>query len=311
MRKAFVDALIRLAAADERVVLLTADMGYNALEPFIQRYPKRFCNVGVAEQNMVALATGLAESGLRPYCYSIASFSVLRPYEFIRNGPVLHHLPVRIVGMGGGVEYGPNGISHFAIEDIGVLRAQSTLALFAPADGAQAHAIFEQTAALPGPIYYRLEKDDSLAVPGLGGRFGLSRPELLVVGRDLLFVTMGGITLEAVTAAEELKQAGLHAGIAIASTLNPVDRAAWARLLRGYRAVITVESHGLNGGLGSLMAEIMTEHAIHIQLERRGITRTADGVIGSRSFLHQRNGLTAAQLADAARALLRVSSNPN
>src|SRR2546426_8673924 len=106
MRKAFVRTLTEIGAADSRVLLLTGDLGYMALEPFCERFPERFFNVGVAEQNMIGLATGLAEAGVVPFAYSIATFASMRAYEFIRNGPVLHRLPVRVVGVGGGFEYG-------------------------------------------------------------------------------------------------------------------------------------------------------------------------------------------------------------
>src|SRR5688500_13162986 len=106
MRGAFVKAITELADQDPRVLLLTADLGFMALEPFAERFPDRFFNVGVAEQNMIGLATGLAEAGFIPYVYSIVTFATLRPYEFIRNGPILHQLPVRVIAIGGGFEYG-------------------------------------------------------------------------------------------------------------------------------------------------------------------------------------------------------------
>src|SRR5256712_11111775 len=127
MRRAFVNTLVELAERDPRILLLTGDLGYVALEPFAERFPDRFFNVGVAEQNMVGLATGLAEAGFTPFVYSIATFASMRPYEFIRNGPVLHELPVRIVGMGGGLDYGPNGMTHYALEDVALMRAQPEL----------------------------------------------------------------------------------------------------------------------------------------------------------------------------------------
>src|SRR5580700_2046408 len=129
MRRAFVETLAELAGKDPRITLLTADLGFMALEPFSDKYPDRFFNVGVAEQNMVGVATGLAEAGFIPFVYSIVNFAVLRPFEFIRNGPIAHKLPVRIVGVGGGFEYGTNGISHYGIEDIGVLRTQPGLTI--------------------------------------------------------------------------------------------------------------------------------------------------------------------------------------
>src|SRR5258708_5655218 len=140
-----------------------------ALEPFIDAFPERFFNVGVAEQNMVGLATGMAEAGMVPFVYSIAPFATLRPYEFIRNGPLLHRLPVRVVGIGGGVEYGPNGISHYAIEDVAVMRAQPNMTVIAPADPLQATEALLATPSRPGPTYFRLGKDDTAGGPGPAG----------------------------------------------------------------------------------------------------------------------------------------------
>src|SRR3972149_5485094 len=134
MRIAFTKTLAELAEQDPRILLLTGDLGYMALEPFSERFPDRFFNVGVAEQNMVGIATGLAEAGFIPFVYSIVTFATLRPYEFIRNGPILHRLPVRIVGVGGGLEYGHNGMSHYGLEDVGVMRIQPGITLVAPAD---------------------------------------------------------------------------------------------------------------------------------------------------------------------------------
>src|SRR3954468_13141161 len=137
MRRAFAETLADLANDDSRLVLLSADLGFMALEPFIDRFPGRFFNVGVAEQNMMGIATGLAEAGFIPFVYSIVTFAVLRPFEFIRNGPILHQLPVRIVGIGGGVEYGAAGVTHHGLEDIGVMRTQPDVTIIAPADAQQ------------------------------------------------------------------------------------------------------------------------------------------------------------------------------
>jgi transketolase len=313
VRTAFVETLCKLAAEDERVVLLTADIGYNALEPFVEKFPARFFNVGVAEQNMVAVATGLAEAGFVPFCYSIASFAVLRPYEFIRNGPILHQLPVRIVGMGGGLEYASNGVSHHGIDDLGALRVQPGISLFAPADARQTRSILEQTAGLAGPIYYRLEKDDSLSVPGLDGRFTVGRPEHVIVGQEILFVASGGIAAEVVAAARELASQKLPVGVAVVSSLNPVDRTFFADLLRGYRAVISVEAHYTTGALGSLTAEVIAESRIDVRLVRCGLTGVADGLTGSHAWMKDRAGLSRAALARTALTLaadLALPSNP-
>ncbi len=151
VRATFIRTLVELAEEDERIVLLTGDLGFTVVEPFAERFPDRFFNVGVAEQNMVGVATGLAEAGFVPFVYSIATFATLRPYEFIRNGPVLHRLPVRIVGVGGGLEYGLNGLTHYALEDIAVMRAQPGMTVLAPADFEQARTALRETKAVPGP----------------------------------------------------------------------------------------------------------------------------------------------------------------
>src|SRR5919106_782310 len=170
MRRSFVRALTEIADADPRVVLLTGDLGFSVIEDFADRHPGRFWNVGVAEQNMVGLATGLAEAGFVPFVYSIATFASMRAYEFVRNGPVLHELPVRIVGVGGGLDYGHNGVSHYALEDIAIMRTQPGMAVIAPADPAQAVAALWAAAELPGPVYFRLGKESS-ALEGVGGQF--------------------------------------------------------------------------------------------------------------------------------------------
>src|SRR5499426_12070 len=167
MRKAFTRTLVELAEADSRIMLLTGDLGYLALEPFIERFPGRFLNAGVAEQNMVGVATGLAEAGFLPFVYSIVTFATLRPYEFIRNGPVLHRLPVRIVGVGGGFEYGPQGTTHHGLEDVAVMRVQPGMTVIAPADHEQLATALRATWNLPGPVYYRIGKDDKTIVSGL------------------------------------------------------------------------------------------------------------------------------------------------
>src|SRR5262245_41675240 len=182
MRKAFTRTLVELAEADPRIMLLTGDLGYMALEPFAERFPDRFLNVGVAEQNMVGVATGLAEAGFVPFVYSIATFATLRPYEFIRNGPILHRLPVRIVGIGGGYDSGPQGATHHGLEDVGVLRVQPGMTVVAAADHRQLATALRATAGLPGPVYYRLGKDDTTTVPGLDGRFAVGRVERVRAG---------------------------------------------------------------------------------------------------------------------------------
>src|SRR3989304_8395588 len=255
MRNTFIKTLIELAERDSRILLLTADLGYMALEPFAEKFPKRFFNVGIAEQNMIGLATGLAEAGFVPFAYSIAPFAVLRPYEFIRNGPIAHHLPVRIVGMGGGLEYGYDGISHYGHEDVGVLRIQPGITIITPADYEQARSAFLKTCHLPGPIYYRLSKDGHAIVPELDGYFELGRAKRIGQGGDLLIIAMGAIAGEAYNAIKDLKNQGIGAAMMVVASINPPPLDDLKDALSGYRLALTVEAHYIAGGLGSMVSE--------------------------------------------------------
>src|SRR4051812_13910187 len=304
MRGAFVRTLVELAEDDERIVLLTADLGFTVVEPFAERFPERFFNVGVAEQNMVGVATGLAEAGFIPYVYSIVTFATLRPYEFIRNGPVLHHLPVRIVGVGGGYGYGPAGPTHHGVEDIGVLRMQPGLAVIAPADQPQAAAAIRATRDLPGPVYYRLDKSNVPDLPGLDGRFGLGRAHQTRHGRDLMIVAMGSIAAEAEAAAAALEARGINCGLLVVSSVSPPPVDDLADALAGQRLALTVEAHYVDGGLGSLVSEVVAERGIGCRVMRHGARSVPAGRSGSERYFHRQQGIAADDLVATALAAL-------
>lgn len=290
---------MELAKRDPRIVLLTADLGFMALEPFSDAFPDRFFNVGVSEQNMVGLATGLAEAGMVPFVYSIAPFATLRPYEFIRQGPLLHRLPVRIVGIGGGMEYGPNGMSHYALEDIAVMRAQPSMTVIAPADHQQAREALLATAGIPGPIYYRLGKDDTTVVPGLNGSFELGKIQRVREGSEVAIIAMGPIAAEAVAAHELLAARGLDCAVAVVAAVSPPPIDDLEILLEGRVLAVTVEVHYPAGGLGSLVAEVIAERGLGVRLVRQCVRSMPDGLVGSQRYMERTFGLSAEQLAGA------------
>lgn len=298
MRPQFAQGIVELAERDERVVLLTGDLGFTVLEPFAERFPDRFFNVGVAEQNMVGLATGLAEAGFVPFTYSIATFASMRPYEFIRNGPALHELPVRLVGVGGGLDYGHNGVSHYALEDVGILRLQPGLSIVVPADPAQAHAALTATADLRRPVYFRVGKE-ARPIPGLDGRFELGRMALIGSGRDVALIALGPMARQAVEAAELLAASGIDATVGVVSSLNPSPVADLADLIADVPLALTVESHYRTGGIGSLVAEVIADHGLDARLIRRGVEDMPRGSTGTVDWLNELHGLSAPKLADA------------
>lgn len=300
MRASFVETLTELAEQDHRIMLLTGDLGFMALEPFAERFPDRFFNMGVAEQNMVGVATGLARAGFLPFVYSIVTFASLRPYEFIRNGPILHQLPVRVVGVGGGFEYGHAGLTHHGLEDVGVMRIQPGITLIAPADSAQTRSAIHATWNLPGPVYYRLGKNDKLRVPGLDGRFELGQLQMVLEGHTLLMIAMGAIASEVVAAAEMLAERGVSCAVAVVASLNPAPMDDLARLLARFPLAMTVEEHYVVGGLGSLVSEVVAERGLGCRIVRCGVGTAPNGVTGSQAYLQQVHRLSRGALVKTA-----------
>jgi len=286
-------------------MLLTGDLGFMVLEPFADRFPNRFFNVGVAEQNMIGIATGLAASCLIPFVYSIATFASLRPYEAIRNGPVMHRLPVRILGVGGGFEYGPAGTTHHALEDIAVMRAQPGLAVMAPADSPQAAAILRATWDEPGPVYYRLGKRETAPVAGLDGAFELGRLQIIRDGRDAALVTLGPMAVDALEAALQLEASGISCAVIVLASISPppvADLHAW---LARVPLVVTAEAHYVTGGIGSLVAEVIAEAELSCRLVRCGVKGSPGRHTGSEAWLRSQHGLTAEHLASVVRTHTR------
>jgi transketolase len=299
MRRELVQALVNEAKQDERIVLLTGDLGFAALEPFAEAYPSRFFNAGAAEQNMVGMATGLAEAGFTPYVYSIATFATMRPYEFIRNGPVLHGLPVRVVGTGEGVDYGHNGMTHYALEDVAIMRAQPGMAVATPCCSGQMTAVVRALQALEGPAYLRVSKQ-TITIPELDDRFELGRAEQLVEGDDIAIIAMGGMAEYALRAAQLLASSGVEASVTAISSIAPAPVEDLVPLLGRTEVALTVESHYVTGGLGSLVAETIAEHGINCRLVRAGVRELPLGISGGREFMHEALGLTPERLVETA-----------
>jgi transketolase len=291
LRKAFIATLCELAALDDRIVLMTGDLGHLAMEPFRERFPNRFLNVGVAEQNMIGLATGMAEAGVLPYAYSIATFAALRPFEFIRNGPVLHQLPVRIVGMGMGFEYGHSGPTHYGIEDIAVLRTLPGLTIVIPADSDQAANAIRDTYKLAGPVYYSLGKDDKITAPGLNGRFQLGKIQVIRQGSDVALITMGSLSQEVASAAEDLSSQGLEAAVALVSNFHPDPEDDLAEFLSSFRHAVSVEAQTLSGGLGAFVAGVIASRGISCKLRAFGVRTPPDGTSGIQEERWRKHGI--------------------
>jgi len=305
VRTAFIESLIDQARRNPRLMLLTADLGFTVVERFAREFPSRFINVGVAEANMIGVATGLALDGWIPYVYSIATFASMRGFEQVRDGPVLHQLPVRIIGIGGGFAYGHAGITHFALEDYAIYRALPGMTVISPADPAQTRSMMRQIEALPGPVYCRLGKGGNPELPGLGGRFSLDGIERIGDGQDVLLLSTGSIAVQVAEAAADLAHEGIRATVGVAATLHPGPVEALERLGRAFPLVVTIEEHFVTGGLGSLAAEVYSRGGSGPRVQRLGVNEMTLGISGSADFLRARVGLSRPQIVDSVRSALR------
>src|SRR5438093_2694903 len=209
MRGAFRDAICELAAADERIWLLTGDLGYTVLERFYERFPARFVNVGVAEQNMTGVAAGLALSGKIVFTYSIANFASLRCLEQIRNDVCYHNANVKVVAVGGGLAYGALGSTHHATEDLAIMRALPRMVVVAPGDPVETELLTRAVAAEAGPCYMRLGRAGERAIHPAHLRLQLGRAIVAREGSDLALISTGGLLGTAVQVAEHLAR-GQH-----------------------------------------------------------------------------------------------------
>jgi transketolase len=289
MRDAFFAELKDLAACDERIWALTADLGIGLFDGL-----PRFLNVGIAEQNLIGVAAGLAYGGKVPFAYSIAPFLVSRPHDQLRVDVAMTRANVKLVGVGGGVAYGYLGPTHHAIEDLALTRALPGLTIFTPADPAEARRATRAALAHEGPVYLRLGKNGEPALLPQGAPFGGALT--LREGGDVTLASCGPILSETLAAAELLAADGIEATVVHYGTLKPFD----AGPLLAERPVVTVEEHSIVGGLGSAAAEALAEAGAPARLVRLGLRDVFAHEVGSREHILRAHGLDADGIAAAA-----------
>lgn len=270
MRNAFAEAFYEAALEDERLAIVVADISpVGSMDEFRARFPERFINVGVAEQIMIGLAAGMALRGLRPFAYTIATFSLYRPFEFIRDDLAYQQLPVTVVGIGGGVTYSTLGGTHYAQEDVALATAVPNLTVIAPCDPEEVRAATRWCASeSPGPVYLRLAKAGEPVLSGEAAepwRFGRLRH--LRPGADVCILGYGPILGEAFKLAKLIEAGGRSCAVVSVHTLKPLDREAIARTLADYGTVVVVEECAPHGGLASRVKEIAWDTRATCRLE--------------------------------------------
>lgn len=300
MRNAFADEITRLAGEDDRLVLLSGDIGNRLFNAFRDRAPGRFYNCGVAEANMIGVAAGLALGGLRPVAYTIAPFITTRCLEQIKIDLCYHNLPVVFVAVGAGLSYAGLGPTHHAFEDLAVLRALPNLALVCPADPWEVRAALRAALRRPGPVYLRLGKKGEPSVHAAPPEFEIGRAIVLRRGGDVGLLATGNLVAEALAAAALLDAQGIHSTVLDVHTVKPLDGDALRMVFSGARLAVTLEEHSRVGGLGSAVAEWLADHGpFPARLLRLGLPDEFLRQAGSQAFARRRFGLDAAGVAGA------------
>lgn len=266
------EVLCELAQNDPRIVALTADLGNTTkLRPFKDAFPDRFWNVGVAEQNLMAVAAGLAATGLVPVVCTYATFAALRAAEFVRTDIAYNQRNVKIIGTLAGVAFGQGGPTHHSGEDLALLRAVPGLVVLAPSDGIEMAAALRAAIAHDGPVYLRTGRGVELPTGAdRDAPFTIGRAKLLRAGREVTILACGPTVQEALNAAERAAAQGISVRVLDMASIKPIDEAAVHAAIIETRRLITVEDHSIIGGLGSAVAELVAHSGKGCALRRLG-----------------------------------------
>lgn len=300
----FAETLLDLARADRNVLAVTGDSrGSGKLGPFGQALPDQIVEVGIAEQNLVGIAAGLAAAGKTVFAVSPACFLTARALEQIKNDVAYSDQPVVLVGISAGVSYGALGSTHHSLHDFAALRAIPNLVLLAPADNFETAAAVTAAAAARRPVYLRFGKAPLYDLPRAAGAFAVGPARILRPGTDVAFLATGETVVHALLAAAELEERdGLHCRVLSIPTIKPLDAAAVVQAAQACRAVITVEEHLVCGGLGEACAGVLAQAGLAGRFKIVAVP-DEDTVTGSQADIFRHYGLTMEGLAQTARDL--------
>ena len=303
-RAAFGKALLELGASVDNLVVLDGDISRSTQTvEFSRRFPTRHFNVGIAEQNQMGVAAGLALAGYRPIVASYAVFASMRALEQVRTSICYPRLNVVIAASHGGITPANDGVTHQAIEDLGIMRTLPNMTVIAPADGVSLRSLLEQAMGWDGPVYLRMTRDAVPIIYGETESFSIGKAKQLREGSDVTLIAMGDMVQWALEAHECLLEEGIKARVIDMHTLKPLDNDTVIRTARETGAIVTVEDHSMHGGLGGAVAEVLTEECLVPQA--RIALRDTFAESGPYEFLLEKYGLSTKHIVDAAHGVIQ------
>ncbi len=300
----FAETLLTLAKDNPDVLVVTSDSrGSGKLAPFAAALPDQIIEVGIAEQNLVGVAAGLASTGKIVYAVSPASFLTARSLEQIKNDVCYSDQPVKLIGISAGVSYGALGSTHHSIHDIAVLRAIPNCTIIVPADNLETAEAIKASAGMSHPVFIRFGKRPMPHLHRPGTRFEVGKALLVHEGHDVAFIATGETVIQAFQAAGDLEKEGISARVISMHTIRPLDTQAVIRAGEECQAIVTVEEHSCAGGLGEACAAILMQAGLHVPFRIVGFP-DEDTVTGSQLEIFTHYGISARGLAHTAKALL-------
>lgn len=294
MRDTFTRCLEAYAQEHPELVLVSGDLGFGVLAPFMKKFPDRFINAGISEQAMMSMAAGMALEGKTVVVYSIGNFPTLRCLEQIRNCCAYHEANVKIVCVGAGFVYGTLGMTHHATEDMSALRLLPGVKVYAPADAIETEAVMTPFLSEPGVAYLRIGRGGERHCHAQGSLAGYQSGRAVeqFAGTDAYILTAGNILPSAIDAAELLKQRGLSVGVASFPTVKPLDEAYLSRVAAAVPVIYTLEEHTVVGGFGGAVCECVSAlRGPRARVVRLGLNDTYCAVVGNQAYLEERFGL--------------------
>src|SRR3989344_1761168 len=259
MRSGIIKEIHNLMRKDKNIYFLTGDLGYHVLEEMQEEFPKRVINMGVAEQNMIGVACGLAKSGKKVYAYSIIPFITMRCYEQIRDDVCYNNADVTLLGVGSGLSYGILSATHFALEDVAIIRALPNISIFSPADEIEAVLGVKELYKQKKPVYFRIGKKEEPIIYDKPYDLQIGKGNVLTEGSDIAIISTGTIMSEVLKAAELLQKKDIKATVINIHTIKPIDKDLIIQEAKFKKHVFVVEEHGTIGGLGSAILEATSE----------------------------------------------------
>jgi transketolase len=299
MRNAFASEITKLATEDERVVMLSGDIGNRLFDDYKKRVPKRFFNCGVAEANMISVGAGMASCGLRPVAYTITPFITTRVMEQIRVDVCYHNVPVVIVGVGGGLSYASLGATHHSCEDIAFLRVLPNMIVICPADAVEVRLALRAVLQQDSPVYMRLGKKGEPVVHKGIPNFVIGKAIIVRPGTDVCLLSTGNMLPTTLEAAEALGHKGVSAQVVSFHTVKPLDEQLLAESFAKFKVVATIEEHSILGGFGGSVAEWLADRpAQEARLCRIATPDTFLHEAGEQEYAREVFGLTGPHIAE-------------